>query len=219
MLFSKAKNPFPNYGSLELPEQLSDRVIFFAEFLPRPLYAVAPRFSPQMSDKIAFDTNSPEPTRARADFTYKTTSPVISMVDTGLGKFSVTEDIKAVLRKIEYRRQGSTATFKIMCREVKDSGTEFSGMAKTHPFWLCRKPTSEKLARNYWPKLKTSERALAPPDPASFLRRSGLVLDRTPARANLKSGASRPLDDFYDVFASKSSGHARILVDASTVWL
>jgi methanogenic corrinoid protein MtbC1 len=139
-----------------------------------------------MSDKIAFDTNSPEPTRARADFTYKTTSPVISMVDTGLGKFSVTEDIKAVLRKIEYRRQGSTATFKIMCREVKDSGTEFSGMAKTHPFWLCRKPTSEKLARNYWPKLKTSERALAPPDPASFLRRSGLVLDRTPAERRPK---------------------------------
>ena len=57
--------------------------------------------------------------RARADFTYKTTSPPISMVDTGLGKFSVTEDVEAVSRKIEYRRQGSTATFKIMCRDGK----------------------------------------------------------------------------------------------------
>ena len=72
-----------------------------------------------MSDKIAFDTNSPEPMRARADLTYKSTWPVISMVDTGLGECSVTEDIEAVLRKTEYWHQGSIGSFKIMCRNGK----------------------------------------------------------------------------------------------------
>ena len=51
--------PFPNYGSLELPEQLSDRVIFFAEFLPRLLYAFVPRLSPQMSSKNRFQHRPP----------------------------------------------------------------------------------------------------------------------------------------------------------------
>jgi hypothetical protein len=44
---------------------------------------------------------------------------VISIVDTGLGKCSVNDDIEAVLRKIEYWHQGSISTFKIMCRDGK----------------------------------------------------------------------------------------------------
>ena len=68
------------------------------------------------SHEITFYTNLSEPTSTRADFTYKITPTVISNVDTGLGKCSVTEDIKAVLRKIEYRHQGSISSFNIMCR-------------------------------------------------------------------------------------------------------
>ena len=87
--------------------------------------------------------------RARADFTYKTTSPPISMVDTGLGKFSVTEDVEAVSRKIEYRRQGSTATFKIMCRDGK--GFWYGVRWDWILFRSTGKPTSEKPARNCSP--------------------------------------------------------------------
>jgi hypothetical protein len=47
------------------------------------------------------------PIRIRADFTYNISPTVISIVDAGLDKCSVTEDIKAVLRKIEYWHQGS----------------------------------------------------------------------------------------------------------------
>lgn len=36
-----------------------------------------------------------------------------------LGSRPVTEDIEAVLRKIEYWHQGSIAGFKIMCRDGK----------------------------------------------------------------------------------------------------
>jgi len=35
----------------------------------------------------------------------------------GLGKCPVTEEIEAVLRKIEYWHQGSISSFKIMCRD------------------------------------------------------------------------------------------------------
>jgi len=54
----------------------------------------------------------------RADFTYH--SPmVISIVDTGLGKCSVAQDIEVVLRKVEYWHQGSIAKLKIMFRDGK----------------------------------------------------------------------------------------------------
>ena len=172
MLFSQVKNPFPNYGSLELPEQLSDRVIFFAEFLPRPLYAVAPRFSPQMSNKIAFDTDSPEPTRTRADFAYKTTSPVISIVDTGLGKCSVTEDIEAVLRKTEYWHQGAISPSRSCARTAKDFGTEFTGTAEKHPLLLWARPTSEKPANNL-PGPSTERIQLAAERGTFFMLQSG----------------------------------------------
>jgi hypothetical protein len=52
-------------------------------------------------------------------YNYKITPEVISIVDTGLGKCSVSEDIEAVLRKIEYWHQSSISSFKIMCRDGK----------------------------------------------------------------------------------------------------
>jgi hypothetical protein len=73
------------------------------------------------SHEITFYTNLSEPTSTRADFTYKITPTVISIVGTGLGRRSVTEDIEAVLRQIEYWHQGSIATLKIMCRDGKDA--------------------------------------------------------------------------------------------------
>jgi len=56
---------------------------------------------------------------------------VISIGDTGLGLCPVTEDLEAVLRKIEYWHQGSITKFKITCAgTAKDFGTGFVGMAK-----------------------------------------------------------------------------------------
>jgi hypothetical protein len=60
-----------------------------------------------------FQTHS-EPTQPQADFTYKITPKLISIVDTGLGQRSVTDDIEAVLRKIEHWHQGLISSFKIM---------------------------------------------------------------------------------------------------------
>jgi hypothetical protein len=53
----------------------------------------------------------------RADFTYSITPDGISITDTGKGRASVTNDIEAVLRKVEYWHQGSIAAFKIMSRD------------------------------------------------------------------------------------------------------
>ena len=69
--------------------------------------------------EITFNTNLSEPPRTQADFTYKISPQLISIVDTGLGQRSVIEDIEAVLRKIEYWHQGSIVKFKIMCRDGK----------------------------------------------------------------------------------------------------
>jgi hypothetical protein len=71
------------------------------------------------SNEISFNTDLPESIRTRADFTYNITPTMISITDTGLGKCSITEDIEAVLRKIEHWHQGSIAKFKIMCRDGK----------------------------------------------------------------------------------------------------
>jgi hypothetical protein len=49
-------------------------------------------------------------------FHYSITPDAVSITDTGRGRASVTRDIEAVLRKIEYWHQGSIATFKIMYR-------------------------------------------------------------------------------------------------------
>jgi hypothetical protein len=58
----------------------------------------------------------------QADFTYSITPDTISITDTGKGRLSVTNDIDAVLRKIEYWHQGSIADFKIMCRGARSVG-------------------------------------------------------------------------------------------------
>jgi hypothetical protein len=71
------------------------------------------------SHEITFNTNLSEPPRTQADFTYKISPQLISIVDTGLGQRSVIEDIEAVLRKIEYWHQGPTTKFKIICRDGK----------------------------------------------------------------------------------------------------
>jgi len=63
--------------------------------------------------EISFNTDISDPIRTRADFAYNITPAVISITDAGVGKCSVTEDIEAVLRKIEYWHQGSISSFKI----------------------------------------------------------------------------------------------------------
>ena len=69
--------------------------------------------------EITFNTKLSEAPRTQADFIYKITPTLISITDTGLGSHAVTENIKAVLRKIEYWHQGSITKFKIMCRDGK----------------------------------------------------------------------------------------------------
>jgi hypothetical protein len=59
----------------------------------------------------------------------------------------VTEDIEAVLRKIEYWHQGSVAKFKIMCRDSEGFGTGFGGTIKPRLYSLWMKPTSKKPDR------------------------------------------------------------------------
>ena len=58
----------------------------------------------------------------RADFTYSITPDTISITDTGKGRVSVANDIEAVLRKVEYRHQGSIAGYRISYRSTQ--GTE-----------------------------------------------------------------------------------------------
>jgi hypothetical protein len=69
--------------------------------------------------EITFNTTPSDSPRTRSDFTYSITPTMISITDTGLGKCAVTEDIEAVLRKIEHWHQGSIAKFRIMCRDGK----------------------------------------------------------------------------------------------------
>jgi hypothetical protein len=69
--------------------------------------------------KASFNSNLSDPIRPRADFTYQITPTLISIVDTGLGQRSVTEDIEAVLRQIQYWHQGSISSFQIMYRDGK----------------------------------------------------------------------------------------------------
>src|SRR6516225_7033 len=69
-----------------------------------------------MSNEIAFKPDAAMEAATRAEFTYRITPKTITITDTTLGKLSVTKDIDAVLRKIEYWHQGSIAAFKIMYR-------------------------------------------------------------------------------------------------------
>jgi hypothetical protein len=70
-----------------------------------------------MINEIAFKPDVAMEAATRADFTYKITPSTATIIDTTLGKLSVTKDIDAVLRKIEHWHQGSIAGFKIMYRD------------------------------------------------------------------------------------------------------
>ena len=52
----------------------------------------------------------------KADFTYKIGPDAIEIADTGRGRLSVTEDMEAVMRRLEYWHMGSLSGFKIGCR-------------------------------------------------------------------------------------------------------
>jgi hypothetical protein len=84
--------------------------------------------------------------RTQADFTYKITHTVISIVDTGLGQRSVIEDIKVVLRKIEYWHQGSVAKFKIMSQDGKGFWHQVQWDGKTASLFALGE-TDERKAR------------------------------------------------------------------------
>ena len=70
-----------------------------------------------MTNEIAFKPDAAMEAATRADFTYEITPSTATIIDTTLGKLSVTKDIDAVLRKIEHWHQGSIAGFKIMHRD------------------------------------------------------------------------------------------------------
>jgi hypothetical protein len=62
---------------------------------------------------ITLDFKLVDEPKTQADFTYSITPSTISITDTGRGARSVTNDIEAVLRKIEYWHQGSVANFEL----------------------------------------------------------------------------------------------------------
>jgi hypothetical protein len=94
--------------------------------------------SQMSSHKIASNADLPHLVSAWAGFSI---SPqVISIVDTGLGQRSVTEDIEAVLRKIEYWYQGSIDGFKVMCRDGKGFWHRANWDGKTVSFFALEEP-------------------------------------------------------------------------------
>ena len=98
-----------------------------------------------MSNEIVFKPNVAMEAATRADFTYKITPNTISITDTTLGKLSVTKDIDALLRKIEYWHQGSIAAFKIMYRDENGvwNGVRWNGQRAA---LLALSETDEKKA-------------------------------------------------------------------------
>lgn len=80
----------------------------------------------------------------QADFTYKITPNTISITDSRIGKRSVTEDIEAVLRKIEYWHQGSIASFKIMYRDEHGVWDGIRWDGRTASFFAIRETDEEK---------------------------------------------------------------------------
>ena len=98
-----------------------------------------------MSNEIAFKPDATMEAATRADFTHKITPNTISITDTTLGKLSVTNDIDAVLRKIEHWHQGSIAAFKIMYRDEHGVWNGIRWNAQRASFFaLCE--TDEKKA-------------------------------------------------------------------------
>jgi hypothetical protein len=95
---------------------------------------------------ISLDFKPVQKPTTQADFTYSITPTTISIVDTGKGRRSVTNDIEAVLRKIEYWHQGSIAGFKIMCRDENGvwDGVQWDGQ---HASFFALSETDVKRAR------------------------------------------------------------------------
>jgi hypothetical protein len=146
-------------------------------------------------DEITFNTNLSDPTRTRADFTYKITPAMTSITETGLGKCSVTEDIEAVLRKIEHWHQAQSQSSRSCAATAKDSGTGFVGTAKPRCFALLTKPTNEKPARNYSSEEGKRGRAALPPEIEGlemFLERATLPSVDCPSEPLTRKWYSRP---------------------------
>jgi hypothetical protein len=98
--------------------------------------------------EITFTTDVSDSQRTPADLTYKVSPTVISIFDTGLGRCPVSEDIEAVLRKIEYWHQGSISSFKIMRRDGKGfcHGVQWDG--KTGSFFALGETDDRKAPRS-----------------------------------------------------------------------
>jgi hypothetical protein len=102
---------------------------------------------PHCPEAISLDFKPVQKPETQADFTYKITT-MISIADTGKGRRSVTNDIEAVLRKIEYWHQGSVAAFKIMYRDENGvwDGVRWDGR---HPvFFAIRESDEGKAMQN-----------------------------------------------------------------------
>src|SRR4029077_21008135 len=69
------------------------------------------------TDAITLDFKSVDRPRTKADFTYKIGPDAIEIADSGRGRLSVTEDLEAVMRRLEYWHMGSLTGFKISCRD------------------------------------------------------------------------------------------------------
>jgi hypothetical protein len=64
-----------------------------------------------------------------------------------LGKCSATDNIEAVLRKIEYWHQGSIATFKIMCQDKEGIWNRIQWDGKTASFFALRETDERKASK------------------------------------------------------------------------
>jgi hypothetical protein len=96
---------------------------------------------------MSLDCKPVDKPTTQADFTYSITPNTISIVDTGKGSRSVTNDIEAVLRKIEYWHQGSIAAFRIMYRDENGvwDGVRWDGQ---HPSFFALGETDGAKARD-----------------------------------------------------------------------
>ena len=95
---------------------------------------------------ISLDFKPEQKPETQADFTYSITPDTIAIVDTGRGSRSVTNDIEAVLRKIEYWHQGSITGFKVMYRDENGvwDGVRWDGQ---HPVFFALGERDEGRAR------------------------------------------------------------------------